>query len=237
MDARRFASKVSLPMKFFPLLASLALLNVAAGLAEPPPSAQQILSGVRLQQAQQELDLTGQLRAEQLIVPFHLTQTGPIVRYSFTNPDEALQLRFGESDSRLEEITRRGVEKIAPAQFDHRVRGTGVTYEDLALKFLYWPKATVVGEESIRTRRCWKLLLEAPSRQSQYGSVLLWIDEEGGALMRIEASDWSGKLAKRFEVVSAQKIEGRWFLKQMRIEELDPATRKVRSRTYLEINK
>jgi hypothetical protein len=38
-------------------------------------------------------------------------------------------------------------------------------------------------------------------------------------------------------VVSAQKIEGRWFLKQMRIEEMQPGTNKVVSRCYLEINK
>jgi hypothetical protein len=37
--------------------------------------------------------------------------------------------------------------------------------------------------------------------------------------------------------VSGQKIDGRWFLKQMRIEELQPGTTKVVARTYLEIKK
>ena len=55
--------------------------------------------------------------------------------------------------------------------------------------------------------------------------------------MRMEGYDWRGQLAKRFEVISAQKIEGRWFLKQMRIEEFVPGTGKVQTRTYLEINK
>jgi hypothetical protein len=129
------------------------------------------------------------------------------------------------------------VEKITPAQFDHRVRGTSVTYEDLALKFLYWQTGRVTGENSLRTRSCWKLELKAPSRQSQYSNVYLWVDKVGGALMRMEGYDWSGQLAKRFEVVSAQKIEGRWFLKQMRIEEIQPGTGKVLARTYLEIKK
>jgi len=53
----------------------------------------------------------------------------------------------------------------------------------------------------------------------------------------MEGSDWNGRLAKRFEVISGQKIEGRWFLKQMRIEEMQPGTTKVQSRTYLEIKK
>lgn len=213
---------------------SLASLSIAAA---PPPSANEILTSVRLMQAQQKIDLQGQLRENEKVIPFHLTQTGPVIRYTFSNPDEALQLRLGENDSRLEEVTRGGVEKVTPAQFDRKVRGTSVTYEDLALKFLYWQNGRVAGENSIRTRNCWKLELKAPSRQSRSSNVYLWVDKEGGALMRMEGYDWNGKLAKRFEVVSAQKIEGRWFLKQMRIEEFQPDTRKVLARTYLEIKK
>ena len=201
------------------------------------PSANALLASVRMQQSQQQIDLQGQLRQEQTVVPFQLIQNGPIVRYIFSNPDESLQLLLGENDSRLDEISRAGIEKVAPAQFDHKVRGTDVTYEDLALKFIYWRNAEVVGSENVRSRDCWKLRLRAPSKQSQYSNVLLWIDKGSGALMRMEGYDWNGKLSKKFEVVSAQKIEGRWFLKQMRIERLEPGTNRVASRTYLEIKK
>jgi hypothetical protein len=53
----------------------------------------------------------------------------------------------------------------------------------------------------------------------------------------MEAYDGNNQLVKRFEVVSAQKIDNRWFLKQMRIEQLQPGTDHVQSRTYLEIKK
>jgi hypothetical protein len=215
----------------------LLLAMISLGANDSTPSAKEILASVRLRQAQQEIDLQGQLRQDATVVPFRLTQTGPIVRYSFANPPQALQLRLGETDSRLEELSQSGVEKIAPAQFDRKVRNTAVTYEDLALKFLYWPNARVLGEEPVRSRLCWKLELQPPSRQSQYSNVLLWVDKQSGALMEMEGYDWSGRLAKRFEVISAQKIEGRWFLKQMRIEEMQPGTNKVQSRTYLEIKK
>jgi hypothetical protein len=213
------------------------LLVAASAMAAPAPSAKEILESVRLRQAQQELNLQGQLREGATIVPFRLTQTGPVIRYTFSNPDEALQLRLGENDSRLEEVTTSGVEKVAPAQFDHKVRGTGVTYEDLALRFLYWQTGRVTGENEIRTVNCWKLEMKAPSRQSQYSNVWLWVGKENGALMKMEAYDWNAKLLKRFEVVSGQKIEGRWFLKELRIEELDPGTGKVKTRTYLDIKK
>ncbi|MEY2529940.1 MAG: hypothetical protein QOI96_25 [Verrucomicrobiota bacterium] len=224
-------------MKRLALTLALALGFQVSIFAEPAPSANEILASVRMRQAQQQIDLQGQLRENEIVVPFKLIQNGPIVRYIFSNPDEALQLQLGEKDSRLDEISGSGVEKVSPAQFDRKVRGTSVTYEDLALKFLYWPNASVIGEENIRTRNCWKLQLRPPSRDSQYGTVWLWIDKGSGALMRMEGYNAKGQLAKRFEVVSAQKIDNRWFLKQMRIEELQPGTKKVQSRTYLEIKK
>jgi hypothetical protein len=217
------------------VILSLLLGCATARAQNPPPSARDILRNVRLEQASREINLQGQLRDGATVVPFRLTQSGPVIRYSFTNPDEALQLRLGENDSRLEQVTHGGTERITPAKFDDKVRGTGISYEDLALKFLYWPNAKIAGEETVRTRGCWKLEIHPPSHESQYSSVNLWIDKAGGALMRMEGYDWNGRLVKRFEVVSAQKIDDRWFLKQMRIEQLEPSTPRVIDRTYLEI--
>ncbi len=214
---------------------SLSLLLSLHG--EPPPSAKDILASVRMIESQQHIDLQGQLRQNDIVVAFRLIQNGPLIRYSFTNPDEVLQLRLGEDSSRLDVVSDAGPEKVTGSKLNQRIRGTSVTYEDLAFKFLYWPTARVLGEENVRTRKCWKLQLRAPSRESQYSNLLLWIDKASGALMRMEGYDWNAQLAKRFEVVSAQKIEGRWFLKQMRVEELQPGTNHVQARTYLEIKR
>ena len=211
------------------------LLPAIAAPAQRFPDASELLANVRLRQSQQEIDLRGQLRQEAKVVPFHLVQNGPVVRYIFSNPDETLQLRIGANDSRLEEIKRSGSEKIT--LLNEPVRGTTIAYEDLALKFLYWPNARVVGADFIRTRNCWKIQLQAPGTDSQYGSILLWVDKDNGALMRMEGYDSAGKMIKRFEVVSAQKIENRWYLKQMRVERIDPQSGRVTARTYLEINK
>jgi hypothetical protein len=216
---------------------ALALAFTSLAYGEPVPSAQEILASVRMLETRQQIDLHGQLRDNETVIPFRLIQTGPIIRYSFSNPAEQVQLRLGENSSRLDVVTDTGTEKLASSKLDQKIGGTGVTYEDLALKFLYWPNARVLGQENIRTRNCWKLQLRAPSRESQYSNVLLWIDKTSGALMRLEGYDWNSQLAKRFEVVSAQKVDNRWFLKQMRIEELQPGTNKVQSRTYLEIKK
>ncbi len=217
------------------LLVLLAICAMRSVPATAAPSAQEILASAREQVARQKVELQGQLRENDMLVPFRLTQNGPVIRYSFSNPDEALQLRLGESGPQLEEITAGGVDRIAGAEFEQKVRGTAITYEDLALKFIYWPNARVVGEDYINTRRVWKLELQPPGRASQYSRVFLWCEQQSGALMRMQGFDWQGKVAKRFEVVSVQKIEGRYFLKQMRIEALQPETGKVLTRTYLEI--
>src|SRR6184192_3154500 len=203
----------------------------------PVPSANEILASVRMIEAQQQIDLQGQLRENDSVIPFRLIQNGPLIRYSFTNPDEVLQLRLGQNSSRLDLVTDTGTEKFAAEKLQQKIRDASLTYEDLAFKFLYWQSARILGEENVRTRNCWKLQLRTPSRESQYSNVLLWIDKASGALMRMEGYDWNAQLAKRFEVVSAQKIEGRWFLKQMRIEELQPGTNHVQARTYLEIKR
>ena len=203
----------------------------------PVPSANEILASVRMIEARQQIDLQGQLRENDIVIPFRLIQNGPLIRYSFTNPDEVLQLRLGQNSSRLDLITDTGTEKFAAKKLNQKIRGTSLTYEDLAFKFLYWQTARVLGEENVRTRNCWKLQLRAPSRESQYSNVLLWIDKTSGALMRMEGYDWNAQIVKRFEVISAQKIDNRWFLKQMRIEELQPGTNHAQARTYLEIKK
>jgi len=203
----------------------------------PPPSAKEILDSVRLLESRQQIDLDGQLRENEKVIPFHLTQTGSLIQYSFADPDEVLRLRLGENGSRLDLITDEGAEKFPAEKLNQKIRGTGISYEDLALKFLYWSNARVLGDETVRTRSCWKLQLVAPSRDSEYWNVVIWVDKASGALMRMEAYDWDGKLSKRFEVISAQKIDNRWFLKQMRVEELQPGTDKVQARTYLEIKR
>jgi hypothetical protein len=218
----------------FVICAALAAVSV---FAEAPPSAKDILDSVRMIESRQQIDLQGQLRQDDLVIPFRLVQNGPLIRYTFTNPDETLELRLGENSSRLELVSDAGTEKVGASKLQEKIRGTILMYGDLAFKFLYWPTVRVLGEENVRTRKCWKLQLRAPSRESSYSNVLLWVDKASGALMRMEGYDWNAQLIKRFEVVSAQKIEGRWFLRQMRVEQLQPGTNHVEARAYLEIKR
>src|SRR5256885_5909752 len=91
----------------------ISLASTLSICAAAPPSAKEILNSVRMLESRQQIDLDGQLREDEKVIPFHLTQTGPLIRYSFTDPDEVLELRLGENGSRLELVTDTGTEKFA----------------------------------------------------------------------------------------------------------------------------
>ena len=219
------------------LALGILCLSGSAG-ADETPDAQAILKTVRVAQAAQKRALRGELRNGGKTVPFRLSMTTGVVRYEFTDPPLILQLRLGEKSSRFEEVTKGGTEKISPARFDTRVRDTDLSYEDLALRFFYWPKAEVVGEQIMVLQKCWIVRVEPGSpAESQYGSVKLWIAKTSGALMQAEAYDDAGKFVRRFKVISGQKTdEGLWIFKEMRIEWVNPGQRQDRTPTYLNID-
>jgi outer membrane lipoprotein-sorting protein len=216
------------------LFLAAALLAGACAARAQEPDAREILRSVRQGQAAQHHTLTGRLRTGSKAIPFRLVIDGSSIRYEFTNPPQAIVLRLGEKDARLTEVTPEGTEKVGGAKYDDRVRDTDISYEDLSMRFLYWPSARVEGEQTVTLRRCWIVRVEPGAAGSQYGSVKLWIDKENGALMQAEAYDRAGQFARRFKVVSGQKIGGAWYLKQMRIE-APGGQSKDRTPTYLEV--
>ncbi len=218
------------------LLAAILCWSGLAAAAEKP-DAHAILSTVRAAQTSQHQVLRGHLRNGGTKIPFRLIASGNTLRWEFTDPPQTLQLRLLDRDSRLEEITDAGAKKVTSAKFDAKVRGTDISYEDLAFKFLYWPDASVEGEDVIALTSCWRLLCVPPSKSdSQYSKVRVWIAKETGALMKAEAYGHDGRLVRSFTVRSGQKIEGAWMLKQMRIEQPDSGRAGDRQPTYLEVD-
>jgi hypothetical protein len=214
-------------------LALLGLVLFAAA-AHAEPDAEAILAAARVNPLGANVTLQAQLRTGSVTTPFRIVVDGA-VRYQFDSPEQELILELKDDASVLSERTGGKASPVRPARFDNSVRGTGITYEDLALRFLYWRHPKILGEETVRSRKAWKIELQSGRDSSQYGVARLWVDQESGALLRIEGYNRDGRLLRRFEVVSAQKIDGQWMLKQMRVEMLDPATKKVINRTYLEV--
>ncbi|MGB8355306.1 MAG: outer membrane lipoprotein-sorting protein [Chthoniobacteraceae bacterium] len=200
----------------------------------------EILAKVRQNQMGQHRVLDGQLQHGETVVPFRLTMDEGEITYQFFNPDEALVLHLNDKGSQLEEVTKKGTERVVTAaQYDKSIRGTDISYEDLAMRFLYWPVAKIAGEEIMVGRNCWKLRVEPGSgKNSQYGYVMLWIEKQSGALAQVETYDRSGNLAKRFKVTDVQRAEGGgYILKKMRIQRMVDGKPADPTPTYLEIKK
>lgn len=209
------------------------------------PSAAEVMQSIRRAQASQKIDLKGSLEtqpADALKKPseasFRLIAEGGSVRYQFSDPEPVtLQIKLGETDSELMQTGGSGAGRLVPANFAKKILGTDLTYEDLALKFIYWSRGAIEGEERMKTMDVWRLRLQAPpGGRSAYREVVLWVGKQNGALVRAEGFDAAGKRTKRFEVVSAQVINGLWVLRTMRIETFDPATGKLLSRTRMMID-
>ena len=220
-------------MRFAITLVALFFCVGATSAGEPSP--EEILAAARMNPMGAGMTLEAQLRAGSVKVPFVIEVGEGAVRYGFTSPQLDILLRLGENESTLEE-RRDGSKATVPiSKFDDSVRGGLITYEDLALRFLYWKNPRLLESEAVRSRDAWKIEIPAPRGASQYGVVRVWIDKQSAALLRIEGYDTNGRLVKRFEVVSAQKIDDQWMLKQMRVERIDPETRKTTGITYLEV--
>ena len=220
--------------KLIDLIALVFALLPLVGSAQVP-DAVVILDGVRLAAVNRELN--GQLRKEDgTTIPFRLILSGSQVVYRFSNPDETLRVELKESTSTVKQDEGGKSRLIAGSQLPERVRGTDLSYEDLSLHFLYWANPKVEGEQTVKGFSCWIILVQHIGRDSNYTSVRMWITKEGNGLLRADAFNSKGKLVKRFEVISGQKVEDKWIPKQVRIQVYDPETGKQESRTYLEIN-
>lgn len=210
---------------------AVLLLGAAARAQDPDP--QDLLREARMASTGKEAEVHGQLRAGKVRTPFTLAVNFGKLRFAFEDPPRVLEIRLDEESSGVYDADGREMEK---GMQEPVADGAPVTAEDLSMGFLYWPDARLLGKETVRTRSAWMIELRPGRRGSEFAVVRVWLDEASGALLRIEGFDWEGRLLRRFEVVSGQRIDGQWMLKQMRIEKFGPesAARPV-ARSYLEI--
>jgi len=221
--------------KFVGIVLFLVCAISQASWANEDPNA--ILDQIRLATVEINQLLNARLRPQNGDpIPIKLQFKGQEIQYEFSNPTEKLTLELNNADSVLNQKSAEGQQRVSGAKLTQLVRGTDVAYEDLALWFLYWRKARFEGEQRVKALTCSIVLVQPTSRNTQYGSVRIWVAKDRGAMVKAEGFDTQGRLIKRFEVISAQQIEGKTIFKQIRIERIDPATGKVVARTYLELD-
>jgi hypothetical protein len=211
--------------------------GVSALLAAPPKTEQPelqfveggpdplaVLRGVRESQSAIRQSLNGKLRMGARKLPYKMVMNGGELRFEFPEaqaPDpQAVTLSFGAKDAAVRVQSTSG--SVQRAQFGDEIAGMGVLYEDLAMRFLYWNKAELEGEERLLPPlylKCWRIRVHRPSGvRSVYKEVVVWVSQDNGGILKSEAYDDTGALVRRLKVVSIQGSGQGTTLKQMRIE-------------------
>ena len=218
------------------LAALAAVFLCSATFAADKPDARELLKQARAAQSNVDAKFSGHFRigASSKKTPFILSVSNGVIRYEFQDNKDTITLRLGEKDSRLEQTLGGKPERVTSGKFDDPVRGTTITYEDLSMRFLYWPNAKVVDDAAILVQDSWEVEIRPPAGTvTQYSKVNAWFSKADNAMMKMEAYDAAGNVVRRFTARSAMKRDGNYYLKTMEIVGPDG---KLRNATHLELD-
>ncbi|MGB0152654.1 MAG: outer membrane lipoprotein-sorting protein [Verrucomicrobiales bacterium] len=238
-------------MKFRPSLMALALVfGVSAANSQESGSSQsgfnksideltadEVLRLVRYSYTLYDKDFTGNLRLGLTKkVPFLMSLKPESIRFIFDNPAQVIHLDTRNSSFELFEGT--GGEELKPvpsSKYAAHIRETDVTYDDLSMRFLYWPNAKIVKLDRIKQRDCWVVRIRNPDGEGSYSTVDVWIDKGSGGMLKMIGYNNSGRPVRRFEVLHGKKFGDIWMIDEMRIETLDPRSGRISSSTRMQI--
>jgi len=215
-------------MKYIKLIACYAALASPLAAQEPDPNA--ILAGARLAAILVEMDegLQGTLTQGAKKIPITLFLKGKDIQFQFTEEGKlrVFHMRLGDEKFELFEIINGKTVNFPPAKLVEPIAGTDLTYEDLALRFFYWPDPKLEGKESVGGQECYRLRLDKPkSAQGRYQGVYVWVHTKFGAFMRIKGHDANGGLVKEFQVEKVMNVGNDvWVLERMQVATHDPKT-------------
>jgi hypothetical protein len=135
-------------------------------------------------------------------------------------------MNIGDNAFKLSEIINGKMVNFPAAKLVSPIAGTDLTYEDLALRFFYWPNPKLDGQENVGGEACFKIRIDKPKGTAgRYEVVYVWVHTKFGAFMRIRGHDKSGGLVKEFQVEDVMKVATDMYtLRKMQVSTHDPAT-------------
>jgi Outer membrane lipoprotein-sorting protein len=226
-------SLLSTSMNFTSIFAAAALtisLVTSATAQAPAPTAQQILEGARISASLTKLDagLSGRLQKKGVNVPITLFLNGKDIQFQFSENKDAwrvFHMRMGDEAYNLFEIAAGKTTSFPADKIVQPIAGTDLTYEDLALRFFYWPNPKLEGIEDVSGQACYKLRVDKPRGSAgRYEVVYVWVHTKFGAFMQIRGHNKNGGLVKEFKVEEVMKISDKvWTLRKMQVATCDPA--------------
>jgi len=224
---------------FFAGVFSLSAVSLS-GQGETP-KADSLLKTARFVTTLQQQDLRGHIRKGQTKFPVGLYLRGEDIQLSYRRPSEGKDIRFhmrlGEDRYDLFELADGKTSRFPEAKLGEAIEKTDLSYEDLAMRFLYWPNGKVDGLEKVKGQDCWVVRLGNPTKTGRYAQVRVWVHKKSQALMKVVGYDKEGRPLKRFAVTDVMKVGDAYTLRRMRVDSVDPVQNRVVGMTYLEFDK
>lgn len=187
------------------------------------PDADRILEGARMSAALTKLDegLQGHLSHGGRKIPITIFLKGKDIQFQFLENKKwrGFHLQLKDDSYELKEIVNGKAVNFPREKLTESIAGTDLTYEDLALRFFYWPNPKLEGIENIGTESTYKLRLDKPAGAAgNYFAVYVWVHTKFGAFMRIKGHAKNGELLKEFQVEDVMKVsENVWTLRKMQV--------------------
>lgn len=201
--------------------------------------ANQILERARLSATLTELDggLEGHLSHNGKKIPITIFLKGKNIQFQYYENKKwrIFHMRLADDRYDLFEIIDGETITFPGNKMTEAIAGTDMTYEDLALRFFYWPNPKLEGKEKVGTEDCFRLRLNKPNgAPGRYEGVYVWVHAKFGAFMRIRGHDKNGTLIKEFQVEDVMKIsDGIWVLEKMQVATHSPQDGRRQSITDL----
>lgn len=232
--------------------AAITLISLPAYSQEEPPATEEppfanktieeltaddVLKLVRYSYTLFNREFGGQLRLGLVKkVPFRLVLKPESIRFIFNDPAQIIYLDTkNEGFALYEGVGGEELQTVGPEKYAEKIRGTDVTYDDLSMRFLYWPNAKIVKEEKYKTLDTWLVRVRNPDGKGAYSTVDAWIDKGSGGLIKMLGYNSKGRPIRRFEVLHGKKFGDVWMVDEMRIETISSASGKVLSSTRMQI--
>jgi len=175
-------------------LAGLACVSLTSAV-RADAAAEAILKHTRYAATLQQQDLRGNMKKNGVKTPVSLFLRGKDIQFSY---------QIG------------GISQ--------KINGTDLSFEDLSMRFLYWKKSKIEGEERISSQKCYRIRLENPGKTGDYSIVNVWVHKKFGSLMKVVGYDHRGMPLKQFQVTDLMKVGKEYTLKRMRVDSYDPKT-------------
>lgn len=217
------------------------LAGVAGSLSQTALAvdAKAVIEQARMSAALQQTDLNGSIRKGRTKTPLamFLRKKDIQFQYQIGGKWQAFHMRLNDDNCELLEIVNGKTKRFDAKKLVQSVAGTDLNFEDLALRFFYWPNPKHEGDEKVNGQDCFKIRLNNPGRDGRYAVVYVWVNKKFGAFMRIRGHDRTGKLLKQFEVESVMAVgNGAYTLRKMKVDTMNDSGR-VAGSTYVEFDK